>query len=380
MHNSLASTRRATSQRRRIGFTLVELLTVIAIIGVLVALLLPAIIAAREASRNVSCKNNLRQIGLGMHAYAEANRGYFCSGAFDWLRDGAVTEIGWVADQVKQGSPVGSMLCPSNPSRISETYCDLLSANTSGFAGDVCISRLGSPGKSLPDGEMLMNPCRQIVEGGLAPDSEPRRQVVESKIFAEHYNTNYTASWFLVRSDVSLNPSTGNLRLSSAGCGPASLTNRHSTRGPLTTLMVDTSAVPLAFVPLAGDGGMTDRMLPGTIGSIGSGELTTASFTAGPVLRTSLTAPNPSAPREGASGWWAIWNKGALQDYRSFGVPHRNSMNMVFADGSVRSFSDTNGDGLINNGFGTNGGFADESVEAPASELYSLYSIDAKRK
>ena len=375
-----APKRHALKTGCRSGFTLVELLTVIAIIGVLVALLLPAVNAAREASRNAACKNNLRQIGLGLHAYAESSGGYFCSGGFDWLRDGAVTEIGWVADQVKQGSPVGSMLCPSNTARISETYADLLSANAGGFAADTCVSRLGSPAKSMPDGELLRNPCREIVEGGLAPGSEPRRLLVESKIFDEHYNTNYTASWFLVRGDVSINPANGNLLLSSAGCGPAAATNRHSTKGPLTLPMVDTSAVPMAFVPLMGDGGMTQRMLPGSMGSIGSGELTTASFTAGPVLKATLVTPNPSAPRDGASGWWAVWNKGVLQDYRSFGVPHRNSMNMVFADGSVRSFSDANGDGLINNGFGTNGGFADDSVEAPASELYSLYSIDAKRK
>src|SRR5881396_2112162 len=85
-----------TILRKRIGFTLVELLVVIAIIGVLVALLLPAVQAAREAARRSACSNNLRQVGLALQNF-ESTHKYFPSSLRPTPLDASGLFQGWSA-------------------------------------------------------------------------------------------------------------------------------------------------------------------------------------------------------------------------------------------------------------------------------------------
>ncbi|HTN75701.1 MAG TPA: DUF1559 domain-containing protein, partial [Pirellulaceae bacterium] len=121
----------AITGRRSRAFTLVELLVVIAIIGVLVALLLPAVQAAREAARRMQCTNNLKQIGLAILNYENTHKSLPPGGLMQksgfghswWVRILPYVEQNAVYEKFDQNAPDSGWLGFEMPKANRELLC-----------------------------------------------------------------------------------------------------------------------------------------------------------------------------------------------------------------------------------------------------------------
>jgi prepilin-type N-terminal cleavage/methylation domain-containing protein len=111
------------ARSRSDGFTLVELLVVITIIGILIALLLPAVQAAREAARRSQCSNNMKQLGLALHGYQEQQQCF--PPALAWKNSGGWNYIYLILPYIEQG-----ML---GEKYVREAWPDVYALEASGF-------------------------------------------------------------------------------------------------------------------------------------------------------------------------------------------------------------------------------------------------------
>ncbi len=338
---------------KRRGFTLVELLVVIAIIGILVAMLFPALTAVRSAARSTQCKSNLRQFAICLLAKAsDSPSGKFCSGAFDSGRDGAFDKYSWVADCVSQDVFPGQILCPSSICQGSEKL-NINSSDTEEFGGRASPARRGVP-FSKADGTL-------------------------AGVVQEGYNTNYASGWHLVRSrPIFTNGATrGDLKNWYTSGGT------QVTAGPLTLRDLDAGNVNASSIPLIGDAaqgdtvGKSDGILSAGLDlpalGLTDGAPVCESFNDGPSIisggRIQTIAKamgnnvsesvfeSTDLPLKGEVGSADL----VLQDTRDWYAWHNNSVNVVFADGSVRALEDVNGDGYINPGFAATGLVTDSS-------------------
>jgi hypothetical protein len=216
------------------------------------------------------------------------------------------------------------MLCPSNPAHVSRTYAQILGSDGSNFSA--ASNAAGSPEGQRPDGTPKVNPCRRILGawsgGGAIPPGAARHEIVEKQIFLPGYNTNYCASWWLVRSGVTLNAS-GNV-FSPGGLTPVSPLERHCTIGPLMRAKLDSSGVSSSIVPLLCDAATSSEFLSQNLGDVQGGQPMAHSMTGGPVQPATMAPPAANSAGTPGPVWWSIWNS-TLQDYRQFGVPRKHA-------------------------------------------------------
>ena len=408
------SVKKQTNKNRRQGFTLVEMLVVITIIGILVALLLPAMSAAREAARSSTCKNNLRQFYVGFTQHADKDpQSRLSSGAYDWKRDGCPDTYGWVADLVNMGvAKPAEMLCPSNPLKGSEKVNDLLGITTTTVASEGSTPEKGAAGA-----------CATLTTLAAGPGTAgaARAAYVADNFFKKGYHTNYMTTYYMSRTEPRLaKASTGDDLVFPIG---SPLKGLAGSLGPLTRNYVDAGGVVSSLIPIMGDANVGDTKeavltndITATDGTtfLVSGSRLVESFNDGPADRDASSAGSTA----GVGGTWTTLFKGwykstseimvvsedqttnlfrdeqpptgtaavfnHLQDTRDFGVVHGSgkggSCNILFADGSVKTFSDQNADGFLNPGFTVDTatpanaatvGYAGNEVELPPAQIFS---------
>ncbi len=426
-----------SNSRHHSAFTVIELLVVISVIAILAAMLLTGINRAREASRSATCKNNLRQIFIGLQVHSQANPdSALCSGAYDLGRDGCVDRWSWVADVINNGAASSdTMLCPSSPLVGSEKLLDLHSIVMTGLVAtglrttDNLDRLIGDFRNRYKDGFCGASSLGSFTGTASAttgfartpPSSTARANVIAKYFIEQGYNTNYASSWFLVRTGPRVQHRTSDNSIRTNGqAAQKGLKGLHSTLGPLKTRVLDNSNRVASVIPLMADAGPGDfdeaissepfilrDDLSATTGPgevlIDGGQLLARSVGDGPAFYRSsdktvariasndgLLSPQWELEKSGGSAASPTGSGGNflyLQSTLHWSPTHSgHTLNMLMGDGSVQVFEDSNRDGFINPGIPVPNnltdeqyirtGYRDNTIELPAHKCFSGVFLD----
>jgi prepilin-type N-terminal cleavage/methylation domain-containing protein/prepilin-type processing-associated H-X9-DG protein len=329
---------------RRRAFTLVELLVVIAIIGVLVALLLPAVQAAREAARRAQCKNNLKQIALGFLNHHDTQK-HFPTGGWGWFWVGDPDRGfgkdqpgGWIYNTLPylEQQQLRNLGQDGQPDVLTQSQrVGARQVLTSPLAMTTCPSRRPGLSTFLYNGAGMYN--SNVPERTARSDyaANAGTVYVETNFFPQTYAAIAGYVWLEARLLGMSPPQDPTVQLSGISFQRSQVAVQHVSDGTSNTYMVGEKAITTTAYEDGSDRGDNETWCTG----FNNDNFRKTAWGSTPALQE--LRPFPDAPTYPPlpAGVTGDANTAIDRGISSFGSPHSGGVNMAFCDGSIHTIS-----------------------------------------